>query len=335
MNSLFAEKEITFNGKKQICGTLTIPVEIAEKNKLPAVLFISGSGPLDRNANGPKGKFQLNVYKELAEYMTALGFITLRFDKRGTGKSDGDFISTGFWDFVDDAEKAFLYLKNCPEVDPDKIIVLGHSEGTIIGTALSERQPINGLMLLSGGVGNLDEFTAHQRKLAYQELRKSKGLKGILMRLLINEEKQEAKSRRLMQKMFDSNKDVYKILFFIKQPVKWMKEHFAYDTRVALKKVTCPVLAILGDKDPLVDRDLLKELPALVKGDCETHIIKNMEHGFRVQTEEMTILKMKKLLKVLPSRPLNQEGLDALSKWLYEYYLAETNTQQSLVDTGK
>ncbi|WNB90789.1 alpha/beta hydrolase [Bacillus sp. NEB1478] len=335
MTSLFAEKEITFKGKNQLCGTLTIPAELSENDKLPAVLFISGSGPLDRNANGPKGKFQLNVYKELAEYITALGFITLRFDKRGTGKSEGDFISTGFWDFVDDAENAFLYLNNCPEVDPDKIIVLGHSEGTIIGTALSERQPINGLMLLSGGVGNLDEFTTHQRKLAYQELRSSKGLKGILLRLLINEEKQETKNRKLMQKMFASNKDVYKILFFIKQPVKWMKEHFAYDTRAALRKVTCPVLAIFGDKDPLVDTDFLKELRTLVKGDYETHIIKNMEHGFRVQTEEMTILKMKKLLKILPSRPLHQEGLDALSIWLHDHYLNDTDFQQSLVDISK
>jgi pimeloyl-ACP methyl ester carboxylesterase len=334
VTSLFVEKEIEILGEK-IYGTLTLPGEIESQEKYPAIMFISGSGPLDRNANGPNGKFQLNVYRELAEYITKLGFITFRFDKRGTGKSDADFISTGFWDFVDDAERAFLFLKNHPNVNPDQIIVLGHSEGTIIGTALTQRQPINGLMLLSGCVGSLDEFLKHQRKLGYQELKSSKGLKGFLMRLLINEEKQEAKTSRLLKKMFDSNKDVYKILFFIKQPAKWFKEHFAYNPRTALDKVTCPVLAIFGDKDPLVDTAFLTELQTLVKGDCETHIIKDMEHGFRVQTEEMTILKMKKLLKILPSRPLHPESLDVISNWLHNHYLDDSEVQQSLVNAGK
>ena len=206
---------------------LTIPYSTQSEEKYPAVLFLSGSGPLDRNANGPKGKFQMNVYKELAEYITKLGFVTFRYDKRGTGKSEEDFMSSGFWDFVNDSELSFLFLQNHPNVDRNKIIVLGHSEGTIIGTALSERQPINGLMFVSAGVGNLEEFLVHQRKLAYQELRDSKGLKGMLMRKLINDEKQEAKVEKQMKKMFDSNKDVYKVLGIFKQPAKWYKEHFA------------------------------------------------------------------------------------------------------------
>lgn len=314
------EEEVVIEGETKIFGTLTIPYATPNEEKYPAVLFISGSGPIDRNANGPKGKLQMNVYKELAEYITKLGFVTFRYDKRGTGKSEEDFMSSGFWDFVNDSEQSFLFLQNHPNVDRNNIIVLGHSEGTIIGTALSERQPINGLMFVSAGVGNLEEFLVHQRKLAYQELRDSKGLKGILMRKLINDEKQEAKVEKQMKKMFDSNKDVYKVLGIFKQPAKWYKEHFAYDTRSALQKVTYPVLAIHGDKDPLVDSSLLEELASLVKGKSDFYIIKNMEHGLRVQTEEKSVLNVKKMYKFINRRPLNQDGLDVISKWLVSNY---------------
>ena len=320
MTNQFIEKEIVIEGETKIFGTLTIPSVTSSEEKYPTILFISGSGPLDRNANGPKGKFQMNVYRELAEYITKLGFVTFRYDKRGTGKSEEDFMSVGFWDFVHDSERSFLFLQNYPNVDRNKIIVLGHSEGTIIGTALSERQPINGLMLVSAGVGNLEEFLVHQRTLAYQELRDSKGLKGMLMRWLINEEKQEAKVSKQTKKMFDSNKDVYKVLGIFKQPAKWFKEHFAYDPRSALQKVTCPVLAIHGDKDPLVDSSLLEELAALVKEKSEYYIIKDMEHGLRVQTEEKSVLNVKKMHKVISSRPLNQNGLAVITKWLVSNY---------------
>ena len=320
MTNQFIEKEIVIEGETKIFGTLNIPSATSSEEKYPAILFLSGSGPIDRNANGPKGKFQMNVYKELAEYITRLGFVTFRYDKRGTGKREEDFMSAGFWDFVNDSERSFLFLQNHPNVDRNKIIVLGHSEGTIIGTALSERQPINGLMLVSAGVGNLEEFLVHQRTLAYQELRDLKGLKGMLMRKLINDEKQEAKVAKQTKKMFDSNKDVYKVLGIFKQPAKWYKEHFAYDPRSALQKVTCPVLAIHGDKDPLVDSSLLEELASLVKGKSEYYIIKDMEHGLRVQTEEKSVLNVKKMYKVINRRPLNQAGLDVISKWLVSNY---------------
>ncbi|WP_433747211.1 alpha/beta hydrolase family protein [Falsibacillus pallidus] len=311
------EKEIEIQGEHPIFGTISIP---EEEEIYPAVLIIAGSGAIDRNGNGPKGKFQFNLYRELAHRMAELGFIVLRYDKRGTGKSTKDLLSAGMWDLVDDAERCFLYLKEHPQVDRNRIIVLGHSEGTILGTALSERQKINGLMLVSGGVANLDEYLKHQRKLAYKELRISKGLKGMLMRKLINEEKEEKKAAKLMDKMFQSKKPVYKVSGLIKQPAKWFREHFLYDPREGLKKADFPVFAIHGDKDAHVDPAILNELPELVKEDAEFHIIPNMEHGMRVQQEEMEILKLKKIYKTISSRPFHEDGFRVLTNWLVTHY---------------
>lgn len=316
----FSEKEVEINGITKVFGTLTIPSSPIENEKFPAVLFISGSGPLDRNGNGPKGKYQFNLYKELAEYIGGLGFVTFRYDKRGTGSSKETLLESGLWDFVADAECSYTYLQQHPNVDSERIIVLGHSEGTIIGTALSERQSLGGLMLVSGGVANLDEFLKHQRKLAYQELKSSKGLKGVLLRMLLNEEKEEKKVEKLMKKMGKSNRDVYKAMFLFKQPAKWLREHYRYDTRKALRQVTCPVFAIHGDKDPLVDNSYLGELSSLVQGPSDFHIIKDMEHGLRLQKEEKSMLNVKKMNKSIQSRPLSPEGLNAISHWLISTY---------------
>ncbi|MGB3259797.1 alpha/beta hydrolase [Paenisporosarcina sp.] len=316
----FIEKEIEINGVAKIFGTITVPSTPNENEKFSAVLFISGSGPLDRNGNGPKGKYQFNLYKELAEFISGLGFVTFRYDKRGTGSSKESLLASGLWDFVGDAECSYTYLQQQPNVDSERIIVLGHSEGTIIGTALSERQKLGGLMLLAGGVANLDEYLKHQRKLAYQELKSSNGLKGILMRMLVNEEKEEKKVEKLMRKMDESNRDVYKAMFLFKQPAKWLREHYSYDPRKALRQVTCPVLAIHGDKDPLVENAHLNELSSLVQGSSDFHIIKNMEHGMRTQIEEKSILKVKKMNKTIQRRPLSPEGLNAISHWLISNY---------------
>lgn len=320
MNEIFDENTIVINSSVSLEGSLTTP---KGDDTYPAVLFIGGSGPLDRNGNGPNGKYETNLYKELAHFISKLGFITLRYDKRGTGKSDGKMLHTGLWDLVEDAQAAYLYLKSHPSVDKNKIIVIGHSEGTIIGTALAERQPVNGLLFVSGGVSNLEEFLREQRLLSYKELKESKGLKGILMRKLVNEDKSEKKIKRQMNKIITSNKDVFRVQFFFKQPAKWFREHYSYNTREGLKKVTCPILIIQGDKDPLVNNETLKELPNLVNGSNTTFLIKDMEHGLRIQKEPKSILNLKKLFKDTVNRPLHEDALSIMSKWLTDNFKEE------------
>ncbi len=62
-------------------------------------------------------KLEANIYKDLAHVMAKLGVVTLRFDKRGVGKSDGDIMKTGMWDLVSDIESTITYLKEQPFVD--------------------------------------------------------------------------------------------------------------------------------------------------------------------------------------------------------------------------
>lgn len=195
-----------------------------KKQKYPAVLILSGSGPLNRDGNDAKGKLQLNLYKQLASFITSLGFITLRYDKRGIGESEGDYFSTGMWDLVHDAKSAVQFLKDHPLVDDQRIIVLGHSEGTTLAVALNTIEQIHGLILLAGAGERLQEALLRQRKLAYQALNNLKGLKGKLMRMLNIEQKNEKKVESLFNKILQTDKDVIKVQFQ-KINAKWFREH--------------------------------------------------------------------------------------------------------------
>src|SRR5699024_6565919 len=150
-------------------GTLTMPKSMKEDTILPAVLILPGTGTLNRDGNMKNGKIRLNLYRELAEYITSIGFITLRYDKRGVGKSEGKVYETGMWNLVDDAEASLEYLRHFPNVNPDKVFVLGHSEGSILATALNARNPVSGLILLSGAGDKLNSAIEKQQELAYSE----------------------------------------------------------------------------------------------------------------------------------------------------------------------
>ncbi|PLT32117.1 S9 family peptidase [Bacillus sp. V5-8f] len=314
------EKEVSVNGPMPIYGTIAIP---EGGGKYPAILIIPGSGPIDRDGNDRKGKYMTNLYKDLADYFKGLGFVAFRFDKRGTGKSEGEMLVTGLSDLVGDAYRSFEFLRSHPNVDQENIIVCGHSEGTIIATALAERTNPAGIMLLSGGVDNLMEALKKQRQLAYQELFTLPGFKGWINRKLKIDEKNEKKYDKLMRKIIKSETDIVRVQFFFKQPAKWFREHSSYNTREALKNVSCPVFALHGDKDPLVDNEVLHDLPRLVEGESEFHIIQNMEHGLRYQTKPKSILQHKKLFKEALKQPLNAEALTKVSAWLLSNYKTE------------
>ncbi|MGY4111865.1 alpha/beta hydrolase [Aeribacillus pallidus] len=300
----------------ELKGTLSV---LQNSQKKPAILILSGSGPLNRDGNDAKGKFQLNIYKQLASFLTSLGFIVLRYDKRGVGESGGDYLSAGMWDFVRDAASAVQFLKQHPLVDENRIIALGHSEGTTLAVALNTLEKMDGLILLSGAGERLEEALTRQRKLVYEALNNVTGLKGKMIRMFNIEQKNEKKANALFEKIMQSDQDVIKV-GFQKINAKWFREHLQYDVLEDLKKIECPVLAITGDKDVQADPEKLNRLPAIVKGELEYYMIQNMDHLLKKQEDEINMLKMKKNYIKNADQPLHEELCDHLKNWLNKRY---------------
>ena len=116
----------------QTNAQLTIPA--VGNGPFPGVLLVAGSGAIDMNETlSPDSK----PFWQIAQYLSERGFAVLRYDKRGIG-ANSQIIDTNIWgnltfdDLKNDAEIALGVLTQQPEVDPTKITLIGHSEGTII-----------------------------------------------------------------------------------------------------------------------------------------------------------------------------------------------------------
>ena len=112
-----------------------------KKEKRPLVLLIMGTGSLDRDGNG--FGFKSNIYKNLSDMFVNMGCVCIRYDKRGTHESTGDSKISGLSDLVNDAVDVIHYAKKLDFVDEEKIVVCGHSEGSMIATLLTKKEDLS------------------------------------------------------------------------------------------------------------------------------------------------------------------------------------------------
>jgi uncharacterized protein len=149
---------------------LTLPA--VEKGPFPGVLLISGSGANDKNEtlgvvhkNGPKPP---TPFWQIAQYLSERGFVVLRYDKRGI--SANYTINQNIWanttinDLIHDAEKALNVLTMQPEVDPKRISIIGHSEGTAIAprVAIDNSTKVKNIILMGTVAQNLRDIVYYQ-----------------------------------------------------------------------------------------------------------------------------------------------------------------------------
>ncbi len=308
------EIEVLIESGVGISGTMAIPTGGGKLH--PAVLIISGSGKGDRDGN--LKKMEMNIYKDLAEFLTGLGFVTLRYDKRGVNKSGGSFLAAGISDFIEDATSALRFLKNHPQVDAENVVILGHSEGALMAPAVHQQEPAAGLILLAGGAEASKNLSALQTEAAFDEMDKTGGFKGWLYRTLKVTTKARKQNDKIFKKIADSNKDVMRIQG-VRINAKWLRETLAFDTSVYLKEVECPVLAVTGDKDMQVPPEHVKRIPELVKGEAEWQIIPDMNHILRKYEGQHTMLGLIKEYKTQLEQPIDDDLLVVIGEWLRRF----------------
>lgn len=111
-------------------GVLHMPQNRAD-NSVPAVLFCHGFG------GNKSGKYRLAV--RLAERLSQAGIASLRIDCRGSGDSEGDFADTTIDSQLKDIETALTYLKSNPQIDTQRIGLMGRSLGGALATHVAHR----------------------------------------------------------------------------------------------------------------------------------------------------------------------------------------------------
>jgi uncharacterized protein len=249
----YREEEVSYENKVQgdtLAGTLTIP---EGKGPFTAVLLITGSGPQDRDESLMGHK----PFLVLSDWLTRKGIEALRVDDRGVGKSTGVFSMGTTADFATDVEAGVAFLKTRPEVNAQKIGLIGHSEGGVIAPMVAARNADVGFIVMLAGSGVPgDQILVQQRTLieeaggmSKETAEKSAVVQQAVLALVVKEKDSP-----------DLEKDVQeKLAVYVTEPelgaqVKtltspWFRYFLSYDPAPALRQVRCPVLALAGSKD--------------------------------------------------------------------------------------
>ena len=134
------EREVTFrNGDVSLAGSLILP---PGANRHPAVVFVHGSGAEGRWAS-----------RFLATKFAEQGVAALIFDKRGVGKSSGDWRTATLDDLAADAAAGVGYLRQQLQIDPRRIGVHGHSQGGTLAPMIAARSPDVAFVIASAAAG--------------------------------------------------------------------------------------------------------------------------------------------------------------------------------------
>jgi dipeptidyl aminopeptidase/acylaminoacyl peptidase len=117
------EQNITFESSGlRISGCLNLPPQPTAGGKQAAMVVLHGFGS---NKNG-------GISKIAAKLFADMGYVTLRFDMRGCGDSEGARGRVMCNEQVQDTQAAISYLQSLPQVDPNRIGVMGHSFGAAV-----------------------------------------------------------------------------------------------------------------------------------------------------------------------------------------------------------
>ena len=248
----YRSEDVSYENKAagiSLAATFTIP---EGEGPFPAVVLITGSGPQDRDSS----VFGHKPFLVLADFLTRHGIAVLRVDDRGVGRSGGNFASATNADFATDAEAGLEWLKTRAEADPRKLGLIGHSEGGAITAMVAARnKDVAFIVSLAGPALKGDETIVEQTVVANEAagspheiaLQYGEGERRILN--VAETEKDPAQLRDKLAALLPADKIDESVLAFTSP---WYRAFLAYDPAVDWRKVSCPVLALFGEKDTQV-----------------------------------------------------------------------------------
>lgn len=242
----------------EVKGTLAIP---KEKDFDTVAIIIAGSGPTNRDGNSAVS-VDNNSLKMLASSLGEDGIATLRYDKRGIAESQSLIEGEEDLIFEDYIEDVNLWIDKLKEDERfKKVVVIGHSEGALIGAASSIEKDVDGYVSIAGvGYNAADTLERQLRSQSGEAYEQSLPIiKDLKQGKLTDNPPKELES------LFRSSIQPYLI--------SWFK----YDPYEVIGKLKIPVLILQGDNDLQVTVDDAKRLKE-AKPESKLVIIDDMNH---------------------------------------------------------
>lgn len=257
----FRSEELSVPASVKLYGTLLVPPKGST-----VVLFISGSGPTDRNGNS--GLLSTDCTKLLAEDLALKGIASLRYDKRGAGQSKDPLMKEQdvlFDTLIYDAMRWIRLLREDKRFK--RIIVAGHSEGSLVGMVAAHRQKADAFISLAGAGRTIDVVIREQ--IVKNPFNTSEVLQHV-----------DSAFNKLKNGKLAENIPPYLMSLFRPsvQPfiISWLK----YNPSEEIRRLKIPVLIIQGSTDiqvSILDSEILRDSSPK----ATYKVIEGMNHIFR------------------------------------------------------
>ncbi len=264
----YDEEEVTFENRAagvKLAGTLTLPRDV---RPVPAAILISGSGPQDRD----EALAGHRPFLVLADDLTRRGVAVLRCDDRGVGGSSGKLDQSTTDDLVGDVLAAVEFLRCRSEIDPERIGLVGHSEGGLIAPAAAARSSHIAFIVMMAGPGVTGEEILYEQGTlilraagaSLAAIAQQRSTQEELFAIIKDDSTPDANSAADTEKKLtaailaasgtsgpDDRAAVESAAAAQARAVMtpWFRYFLTYDPRPTLAKVRCPVLAVIGERD--------------------------------------------------------------------------------------
>lgn len=283
-------------------GTMSaLLVEPKGEGPFPIMVIIAGSGPTDKDGNSDVMAGHNDSLKMVAQSLAEQGIASIRYDKRGIG--DNRSLMTKeedvrLDDFIEDAAAFADWAKK--ESRFNKVGIIGHSEGSLVGMVAAKKAETDLFVSLAG--------------------------MGRPMDVVLKEQLKEALPEELQQRAFDildqlkaghAVKDVPQELAAVFRPSvqPYMMSMMSYDPVDSLKQLSIPILIINGDRDLQVvpaDAEALHE----AKPESKLVIVPNMNHVLKDSSENR---KENLATYTNPDLPLAKGLMEAVVSFIKDY----------------
>jgi uncharacterized protein len=253
-------------------ATLTYP---NAGSPFTTILLITGSGIQDRDET----VFGHKPFAVLADFLTKKGYAVMRVDDRTAGKTTGSVTNATSADFAKDVEAGLNYLETRPEVNKNKLGLLGHSEGAVIAPMVaSQRRDVDFIIMWAAPIVGGAMISAQQNMSSlkkngldssavesfgtlfleeagsFKNYSDSTGLHDNIKKIFVRwKEHQPDSTLQQLNVSGDSILghdyfDMYEGLY----QLPWTRYFMTHDFAGDLANVKCKVLAINGSKDTQV-----------------------------------------------------------------------------------
>ncbi len=275
----YSEEDVLIDGSGcTLAGTMTIP---EGEPPFPGIVLYTGSGSQDRN----ESVMGFRVFGVLADRLTRSGIAVLRCDDRGFGESTGSIEDITDSVFAYDATLMLDYMLTREEVDPARLGLLGHSEGsTVVFMVAADRSDDVAFVVSMAGpsVSGYDillsqiETLGRKAGLTEEEIAGKLTAQKAIMDFIVSGEETfdldslfRAEIRAGLEGLSDEEKDMLGdvddyVDMAVAQSIAqaesdWFRNFIMHDPADEIAAVSSPVLALYGSLDIQVPPDLNRE----------------------------------------------------------------------------